>query len=48
VQTAAELKAMPFENLKALFRETSGQVIADKKEIFPLLRQQLPVYAITN
>ena len=45
---AAKLKAMPFEDLKKLFRETSKQVIADKKEVFPILRQQLPVYAITK
>ncbi|MBE3070252.1 MAG: hypothetical protein IMZ66_08440 [Planctomycetes bacterium] len=45
---AAKLKAMKYDDLKALFGETAKQVIAQKKEIFPLLRAQLPVYAVTK
>jgi len=40
------LKTMDFEELKALFRETAKGLIAEEKEIFRLLREQLPVYPV--
>ncbi len=42
---AEALKGMDFEELKALFRETSAEAIKQDKAIHVLLREQLPVYA---
>ena len=42
----AALKAMPFDDLKVCFRETAKQAIEENKEIYKLLRAQLPVYAL--
>ncbi|UCG56068.1 MAG: hypothetical protein JSU70_14490 [Phycisphaerales bacterium] len=41
---AAKVKAMDFEELKKLFTETSQDAIAEQKNIYELLRTQLPVY----
>jgi enolase len=41
----AALKRLGFQELTALFRKTSEVTIEEKKQIFELLREQLPVYA---
>jgi enolase len=41
----AALKRLGFQELRALFRKTSEDAIKEKKQIFELLREQLPVYA---
>jgi hypothetical protein len=45
-QDMAGLKAMDFDRLQALFRDTTRQVRAEGKTIAPLLREQLPVYPV--
>ena len=42
---AEALAALPFEDLKARFREVAAGAIAEDKQIHVLLREQLPVYA---
>jgi hypothetical protein len=43
----AALKRMGFQELRALFTETAQQAIKENREIFGLLRQQLPVYPVS-
>jgi len=43
---AEALKATDFDELKALFHETAKPIIDQKKEVYRLLREQLPVYAV--
>jgi enolase len=42
----AGLKAMDFDKLQALFRDTAREVLSQGKAITPLLREQLPVYPV--
>ena len=42
----AGLVAMDFDELQSVFRETARKARADRKEIAPLLRAQLPVYPV--
>jgi len=44
----AALKRMKFPELRVLFQETSAQAIKENREIFGLLRQQLPVYPVNQ
>ena len=41
-----DLKAMDFEQLRTLFRNTAQKAIGEGKTIYELLRQQLPVYPV--
>ncbi|MBN2592319.1 MAG: hypothetical protein JXA81_02345 [Sedimentisphaerales bacterium] len=45
-KSLADLKTMDFDDLQKLYRSTSEQAIKDGKEIYELLRAQLPVYQI--
>jgi len=42
----AAVRAMDFEQLQKRFRETSEDAIKEKKDIYELLREQLPVYPV--
>jgi len=43
---AQALKAIDFDELKTLFRETAKTVIDEEKEVYRMLREQLPVYPV--
>ncbi len=45
-KNVAELRAMDFDQLQKLFRETVASAIKEKKKIYELLREQLPVYPV--
>jgi enolase len=45
-KSAAELKAMDFDALQALFRQAAQGAIKQNKTIYALLREQLPVYPV--
>ena len=45
-KSLADLKTTDFDELQTLFREASKGAIKDGKDIFELLRDQLPVYTV--
>ena len=44
----AAIKAMPFEQVKALYCQQAGQAVKEGKTIYELLRLQLPIYTINR
>ncbi|HQG49012.1 MAG TPA: hypothetical protein PK373_07985, partial [Sedimentisphaerales bacterium] len=45
-RSAAELKAMDYDQLQALYRKTAAEAIKEGKTLYELLRAQLPVYPV--
>jgi len=45
-KSLADLKTTDFDELQTIFREASAEAIEDNKNIYELLREQLPVYPV--
>ena len=45
-KSLAELKTTDFDDLKVIFRSAAEEAINDGKDIYELIRAQLPVYPV--